>query len=72
MADHKKEGEDLLQLKGNFECPPPKIKSLEKVKKKIRNWEIMSQLEVEIKALFIQKKTDNYSSTLHSCIFRLS
>ena len=49
VADHKKEGDPLLQLQDNFECPPPKIKSLERMKQKIRNWEIMSQLEVELR-----------------------
>merc|ERR1719510_1087973 len=44
-----KKEETLLALDENFQCPNVKIKSLDHVIRKIKNTEIMSQLEVSLR-----------------------
>ena len=44
-----KKEETLLTLDENFQCPNAKIKSLDQVIRKIKNTEIMSQLEVSLR-----------------------
>ena len=49
-----KKEETLLTLDENFQCPNAKIKSLDQVIRKIKNTEIMSQLEVSLREKIFQ------------------
>ena len=55
-----KKEESLLTLDENFQCPNAKIKSLDQVIRKIKNTEIMSQLEVSLREQIFQLQ-DIYS-----------
>ena len=50
----EKRDETGLQLEEGFQCPTPKIKSLERVLHKIKNMEIMSELEVDLRSKICQ------------------
>jgi hypothetical protein len=52
MAEKKEE--TLLTLDENFQCPNAKIRSLDQVIRKIKNTEIMSQLEVSLREQIFQ------------------
>ena len=55
-----KKDETLLTLDENFQCPNAKIKTLDQVIRKIKNTEIMSQLEVSLREKIFQLQ-DIYS-----------